>query len=246
MSSMDKRSTFLAQRADDSLFYHLFDHLPGVSFFAKNRDFEIICANRAFLERLGFHNESEIIGKTDFELFPRQLAENFRQDDITVMNSGEAQLHIVELFFNPQGIPDWYITNKLPIFDHDKNIIGVMGTVQSYERRHQVMQPYLQIDRAVQYIRQHFREKISISSLASIVDLSTRQLNRRFQDTFRVSPQAFIMKLRLQAACEELRQTNLPISEIAIELGFHDQSSFTLQFRKQLGITPSKYRKSYR
>lgn len=243
---MDKRSTFLAQRAEESLFYHLFDHLPGVSFFAKNTEFEIMCANRAFLERLGFHDESEIVGKTDFELFPRQLAENFRKDDTAVMESGKPRLHIVELFFNQQGIPDWYITNKLPVFDRSQKIIGVMGTVQSYERRHQVMQPYLQIDRAVQYIREHFREQISIRELASMVELSTRQLNRRFQDTFRVSPQAFIMKLRLQAACEELRQSNLPIAEIAVDLGFHDQSSFTLQFRKQLGITPSKYRKSYR
>ncbi|NOY00977.1 MAG: AraC family transcriptional regulator, partial [Verrucomicrobia bacterium] len=191
-------------------------------------------------------NESEIVGKTDFELFPRQLAENFRKDDKAVMESGEPRLHIIELFFNPQGIPDWYITNKLPVFDHSQNIIGVMGTVQSYEGRHQAMQPYLQIDRAVQYIRQHFREHISIAALSAMAKLSPRQLNRRFQETFKVSPQAFIMKLRLQAACEELRQSKLPIAEIAIELGFHDQSSFTLQFRKQLGITPSKYRKSYR
>lgn len=243
---MEKRSIFLSQRAEDSLFYHLFDHLPGVSFFAKNLDYEIVCANLAFLERLGFHNESEIIGKTDFELFPRQLAENFRKDDKAVMETREPRLHIIELFFNPQGIPDWYITNKLPIFDHDNNVLGVMGTVQSYEGRHQAMQPYLQIDRAVQYIRQHFREHISISALSSMVKLSPRQLNRRFQETFKVSPQAFIMKLRLQAACEDLRQSKLPIAEIAIDLGFHDQSSFTLQFRKQLGITPSKYRKSYR
>ena len=243
---MEKRSIFLSQRAEDSLFYHLFDHLPGVSFFAKNLDYEIVCANLAFLERLGFHNESEIIGKTDFELFPRQLAENFRKDDKAVMETREPRLHIIELFFNPQGIPDWYITNKLPIFDHDNNVLGVMGTVQSYEGRHQAMQPYLQIDRAVQYIRQHFREHISISALSSMVKLSPRQLNRRFQETFKVSPQAFIMKLRLPAACEDLRQSKLPIAEIAIALGFHDQSSFTLQFRKQLGITPSKYRKSYR
>lgn len=236
---------FLDGRADDSLFYQLFDHLPGVSFFAKNADFEIVCANLAFVERLGFHSESEIIGKTDFDLFPRQLAENFRRDDIFVLESGEARLHIVELFFNQQGIPDWYLTNKLPVFDKKKKVIGVMGTVQSYERRHQEMQPYLEIDIAVQYIRQHFREHISISDLATKTELSTRQLHRRFQETFKVSPQAFIMKLRIQAACEDLRKSKLSIAEIGIELGFHDQSSFTLQFRKQLGITPSKYRKSY-
>lgn len=241
---MDKRSSFLKQRSDDSLFYHLFDHIPGISFFAKNSNFEIVCANVAFLDRLGFHDESEIMGKTDFDLFPRQLAENFRQDDMAVLESGQPRLHIVELFFNPQGIPDWYITNKLPVFDSRRNIIGVMGTVQSYERRHAAMQPYLEIDLAVQYIRRHFREHISITDLATRTKLSTRQLHRRFQETFKVSPQAFIMKLRIQAACEDLRKKNLPIAEIAVDLGFHDQSSFTLQFRKQLGITPSKYRKS--
>lgn len=36
----------------------LFDHLPGVSFFAKNKDFELIFANHSFLERLGFQDES--------------------------------------------------------------------------------------------------------------------------------------------------------------------------------------------
>ncbi|MCF6314493.1 MAG: PAS domain-containing protein, partial [Verrucomicrobiales bacterium] len=124
MSASNKQSDFLARRADQSLFYHLFDHLPGLSFFAKNQQFEIVCASQSFIERLGFHDESEIIGKTDFELFPRQLAENFRKDDLDVMQSGKPRLHIIELFFNPQGIPDWYITNKLPVFDHDKNIIG--------------------------------------------------------------------------------------------------------------------------
>jgi AraC-like DNA-binding protein len=121
-----------------------------------------------------------------------------------------------------------------------------MGTVQSYDRKKSILQPYFQIDRAVEYIKLHFRERISIKELASMVDLSVRQFDRKFKDTFNSSPQAFIMKIRILAACDLLRDHGDAIGEIALDLGFYDQSSFTLQFRKHMGVTPLKYRKQYR
>jgi len=240
------RSNFLERVGSSSPIYGLFDHLPGISFFAKNEHFQIVCANRAFLERFGFRAESEIIGKTDYDLFPESLAEKFRSDDVAVMESGESRLNLVELFFNSQGVPDWFITNKLPVFDEDGKVMGVMGTVQSYEGRRDGMQPYFQIDRAVQHIKQHFRESISISDLAKLVNLSVRQLNRKFRETLNSNPQAFIIKTRVQAACEELRSTDTPLGEIALDLGFYDQSSFSFQFRRQMGETPLSYRRRFR
>ena len=162
------------------------------------------------------------------------------------MESAEAKLNIVELFFNQQGIPDWYMTNKLPILDQQSNVIGVMGTVQSYQGRKQFMLPYLQIDQAVEYIRKHYREKISIKELAAMVNLSLRQFDRKFKDSFGHSPQAFILRMRIQAACEALRHPNVQIGELALELGFYDQSSFTLHFRRHMGITPLKYQRQLR
>ena len=244
--SAPPRETFLAAINSQSPFYRLFDHLPGISFFAKNRAFELMCANRLFLQRFGFSDESEIVGKTDFELFPPALATNFRRDDETVMQSGEPKLNIVELFFNQQGIPDWYITNKLPLLDRHSKVLGVMGTVQSYQNRKQFMLPYLQIDQAVEYIRQHFREKISIKELAAMVGLSVRQFDRKFKDTFGSNPQSFILKMRIQAACDALRRPDARISDVAFDLGFYDQSSFTLHFRRQMGITPLKYQRQLR
>lgn len=240
------RSDFLSRVGPASPIYGLFDHLPGISFFAKDDEFRIVCANRAFLGRFGFRDESEIIGKTDYDLFPESLAEKFRGDDVAVMASGEAKLNLVEMFFNSQGVPDWFITNKLPVLDIEDKVIGVMGIVQSYEGRREGMQPYLQIDRAVQHIKEHFREHISISDLARMVSLSVRQLNRKFRDTLNSNPQAFIIKTRVQAACELLRSSDTAIGEIALDLGFYDQSSFSLQFRKHMGETPLRYRRRFR
>ncbi len=240
------QKSFLESIDPDRHFHLLLDHLPGVSFFVKNRQGRIMRANRNFLERFGFEAESEIVGKTDFDLFPERLAENFRRDDKAVMDSGEPMLNIVELFFNRQGIPDWYITNKLPLYSRDGKVIGVMGTVQSYESNKRILQPYFQINRAVEYIKEHFRQPISIKDLAAMVNLSVRQFDRKFKDTFNSTPQAFIIKMRIQAACDALRKEGTSIGQIALDLGFYDQSSFTLQFRRHMGITPLKYRQRFR
>ena len=242
----DPRTRFLRAIAPDSQFYLLMDHLPGLTFFAKDTDFRLVCANRGFYERFGFASEQEIVGKDDFDLFPPRLAENFRRDDEEVFSTGRPKLNIVELFFNPQGIPDWFITNKLPVFDTDHRVIGLMGTTQSYEGKKQVLQPYLQIDRAVAHIRENFRQRISVEDLAALVHLSPRQLHRKFVETFGSSPQAFIMKLRVQAACEALQREGSTISEVSQELGFCDQSSFTQHFQKHVGLTPLKYLRQFR
>jgi transcriptional regulator GlxA family with amidase domain len=120
-----------------------------------------------------------------------------------------------------------------------------MGTTQSYQYGKEFLQPYLQIEPAIEYIQKHFRRKITVQTVAETVNLSARQLDRKFQETLKMSPQEFIMKLRLKTACSELTCSPKKIMEIALDLGFYDQSSFTLQFRKQMGMTPLQYRKRH-
>ena len=240
------RERFIRRVSADSPFYRLFDHLPDLAFFAKDSEFRFMCASRRFMDRFGITEEAGFVGKNDFDLFPTRLAENFRRDDEEVLASGKPKLHIVELFFTDQGIPDWFVTNKLPLIDDQGRVIGIMGTVQSFEGKKQVLQPYLQIDRALAYIREHFRTGVSITELAQIVHLSPRQLHRKFVETFGASPQAFIMKLRIQAACEALQKEGAQITEVARDLGFCDQSAFTHHFHRHMGLTPLKYLQQFR
>ena len=237
------KAEFLAQVSPQSHFEVVFDHLPGVSFFAKNLQYQLVVANRAFWERLGCEKESDLIGKNDFELFPERLAEKFRGDDEKVVATGTPLLKIIELFFNRQGLPDWFITNKFPVFGTDGSVIGVMGTVQSYDGRKAALTPHLQLDRAVSYLREHFREPVSMAELAKMSGMSIRQFNRRFREVFGTNPTTFLIKTRVQAACDDLRRTDRTICEIAVDYGFYDQSSFTQHFRKHVGSTPLQYRK---
>ena len=241
--SQKLKSDFLSQISSESHFEVLFDQLPGVSFFVKNKDFRIVSANRRFWERLTCTSEEEVIGRTDFELFPDRLALKFRDDDEEVLASGLPKLKIIELFFNRQGLPDWYFTNKFPVFGKDGSVIGVMGTVQSYSGRKSALTPHLELDRAVNYIRDHFHEPVNMQDLARRTGMSVRQFNRRFQEVFGTNPRTFLIKTRVQAACEDLRSSEKPIAEIALDYGFCDQSSFTQHFRTHMGETPLRYRK---
>lgn len=224
----------------------LLEHLPGVSFFAKNSEGVLMKANRNFLIRFGFESEELIIGKTDADLFPPSLVDNFRKDDIEVMKSRTPKLNIIELFFNRQGLPDWYFTNKLPIFNRDKEVIGVMGVTWSHGAKQDSKQPFSRISPAIEFIRENFRNKVSIADLARLSGFSLRQFGRHFIEAFGTTPQQFIMKTRVQAACEELRKSDTDLASLAINLGFYDQSSFTLHFRKHMGVTPLQFRKKNR
>lgn len=245
-TAISARERFLGRISPETPFYRLFDLIPEIAFFAKDRQFRLMCASRRFIERFGFRDEAQVIGRDDFELFPPQIAESFRRDDEEVMRSGEPKLNIVELFFTDQGIPDWFTTNKLPLRDRQGRVIGVMGTVQSYEGRRELLQPYVQLDRAVAFIRENFRRGVSVKELSHAVHLSPRQLHRKFVEAFGMSPQAFIVKLRIQAACEALQRGDAQVGEIAADLGFCDQSAFTQLFQKHVGVTPLRFRQRFR
>lgn len=240
------RARFLRRVGTDTPFYRLFDLMPEVSFFAKDDRFRLMCASRSFVERFGFTDEAQIVGKDDFELFPARLAENFRRDDTEVLRTGVAKRNIVELFFTDQGIPDWFVTSKEPLRDARGHVMGLMGIVHSYAGRRQVLHPYLQLDHALAYIREHFRGGVTVKELSAAIHLSPRQLHRKFHEAFGTSPQQFIVKLRMQAACEALQKDDESIGTIALDLGFCDQSSFTQLFQRHVGITPLKYRQRFR
>ena len=91
------------------------------------------------------------------------------------------KLNILELVFNSQGLPDWYLTNKYPLFNDRKDVVGLMGTVRPYgdgENKELKWERDDEIGRAVNHIRNNFRGEISISDLVEISGLSHRKLHR--------------------------------------------------------------------
>ncbi len=236
---------FEENRCNPLTFSALFDDLPGVSFFVKDREHRLVMVNEGFLPRLGLSQE-ELFGMTDFDLFPARLAEHFRRDDREIFENKLPKLNILELVFNRQGLPDWYLTNKYPLFNDRGEVVGLMGTVRPYgeaEKKELKWERDDEIGRAVNHVRNHFREEICIGDLVRVSELSHRKLHRGFVELFGIAPMQFITRTRIEAACDDLLATKKKLSVIARENGFYDQSSFTQLFRRQMNVTPLKYRK---
>lgn len=86
--------------------------------------------NLAFCQDMGYASINDIIGKTDYDLSATQeYAQQFLADDQYVITTGKSKLGIIEKIndtHNPQG-EQWVRTNKIPLYDNQKNIIGVIG-----------------------------------------------------------------------------------------------------------------------
>lgn len=238
------REAWLGEIAAESHFHKLFDLLPGVHFFAKNRTGETMFSSHGILRLYGMRDESEIVGLTDFDLNPASMAEVYVQDDRQIYARGEPILDKVELWFDEQGLPDWYMVSKLPIRSRTGEIIGIMGILRPFSGPSGLPSAHQEMVPAVQYIRTHFRRRIDLADLAKAVGLSPRQLQRRFRQTLGLSPQELLIKTRVMAASRALREGDASIAEIAAECGFYDQSSFTEHFRRYMGQTPLRFRKA--
>jgi transcriptional regulator GlxA family with amidase domain len=99
---------------------------------------------------------------------------------------------------------------------------------------------------AQEWLRAHSAEQISLCTLASQLDLSTRTFNRRFKQATQIAPGDYLQNLRLNNARELLRTSNLSISEVAAQAGYPDSSYFCARFKKVMGLTPLSYRKAAR
>lgn len=224
-------------------FRHLFDHLPGTLFFAKDRQGRLMMGNPAFVRRCGFTREEDIVGLTDDGIFPPRLAEKYRRDDRLVVQTRRPLLGIIELFPNAEGLPEWFVTDKLPLFDREGECCGVIGTVRSYEEQRSAIAPYLELADAAERIKRDFKQPLDVARLARTAGLSVRQFSRKFRSTFQSTPREYLMRMRILHACSLLQRTDLPITEVALQSGFYDHSDFARHFRRQQGLSASAWRR---
>lgn len=98
-------------------------------------------------------------------------------------------------------------------------------------------------EQAVAYLRQHFREPVTLKSVADTCFVSAAYLGRCFQKTFGVSFKQYLNDLRLEEAKRLLRQTDHKIYEIAAETGFVESKYLVAKFTAAENCSPTEYRK---
>lgn len=212
----------------------LLDHVPCGVFFLKDRESRIVWASRSCHSRFGIrHLES------------KHVAMDIVRDDQSILRTGQPIFHRAEVWYNERHALDWIVTSKLPLFNRKRQIIGIVGFVEDASRtgRSRFSDPH--VGRAVAYIEKHHRSLLKAADVVRASGVSRRQLLRRFRSEFGVTLREFILKVRIHAASDALLQGDDTIAEVAAAFDFCDQSSFTRQFRRIIGITPMAYQRKY-
>ena len=106
--------------------------------------------------------------------------------------------------------------------------------------RIKISRPRLQ--RALDYIENNLAIDLKVDDVANVVGMSAFHFAHCFRESMGIAPHKYLIKRRIERAAEMLRHTVDPISQIALSVGFPNQSHFTTVFRRLIGSTPFTYR----
>lgn len=115
------------------------DNLPD-AVYAKDLEARKLLVNRADLRNMGLDDQADVLGKTDFELFPRDVAEHFDMDDRTVLDAGTPVLDREERLVRPDGEEFWLLTSKVPLRDAQGQVTGLVGIGRDITERKQAQE----------------------------------------------------------------------------------------------------------
>lgn len=239
-------SAVLSTAVPASSLLELFDCLPGVIFYAKDRDSRYLAANRAMLRAKELSDPRELLGRSDRDFHPAALADAYIAEDRAVMDSGRPVLNRLWFVIDRSGRPGWFNSSKVPLRDPDGRVVGVAGVRYAVETPEDRERQFRELAPVVRHFEEHLSDPVSMVEMAKLAGLSPTQFNRRFRQLFGMTPTRFLHSLRVEKARQMLLRTKLSVGEIAVETGYHDQSHFTRHFHRIAWMTPGRFRSQFR
>lgn len=224
----------------------LFDDLPNIVFFIKDRAGRYLAVNRTMVERCGFSQKDEVLGRRPSDLFPAPLAAHYERQDQRVVRSGRAVLDQLELHIYPNRRRGWCLTNKYPIAEAKSGevaaVAGISRDVETSARGAEA-RGFPELARALDALQASLADPPRVEELAAACALSPAQFSRIVHRVFGLTPRQLALKGRLDEALHLLAATDASLAEIAMRTGFCDQSAFTRHFHRLTGLPPGAFRR---
>ena len=98
------------------------------------------------------------------------------------------------------------------------------------------------VEHTLEYIEHNYYKNIKVQGIADYIGINRSYLTNCFKNVLNMSPQEYILNYRMNQASDLLKNTSLPINDIANKVGYDDALNFSKSFKKIYGITPSNYR----
>ena len=106
----------------DTLTETLPDHI-----YVKDRESRFLLANRSIAQFMGVPSPAELLGRSDFDFYPKDVAEDFFQDEQNVIRSGQPRMSQAEQIFDTEGQERWILTTQIPLREKGGTVLGLVG-----------------------------------------------------------------------------------------------------------------------
>ena len=226
----------------------LFQVLPDVIFWIKDKDGRFVYVNKAFCHDMAVMSSVQMVGLKDEDIFPKELAKVFQRGDEEVLASGVPMWDKSELVSNRLGQVEWRSTSKIPLCDVSGKWIGTAGISRKMGRVDESLGPtrHHKIAIIVEAIYEHLDKRIGVAELAVAAAVSVSTLERLFKEHMNTTPRQFILQVKMSAACDRLINSGLQVKEIAASLGYEEHANFTRAFTKVMAMSPRSYQRFYK
>jgi len=238
------QSDFFEQIGEFTQILNILERMPGAMFMIKNLESRYVYMSAALRRAIHRNSPEDVIGRTDFDLFPKIVAENFRQNDLLVFKHGKPLVNEVHMTCFFSQAPRWSFSSKYPLYGRDGDVIGLVTLNEPYE---EIMGKQGELNRllpAIDYVSRNYAEPITIEKLASLCDISESHFMRVFKQQLNMTANTYVEQVRMFQAIELLKHGDASITQIALDCGFYDHSAFVKRFKKFTGTTPLHYRRT--
>lgn len=245
LMTKSERRAFLESLEPGAHAAQLFGCLPDTNYFAKDAEGRFVLVDPGFVAMLSRSTIDEVLGRTDYDFFPREMAEKYVTDDRIVMSTGEPLRDLIEPVPDEELVFHWWVANKVPLRDRSGKIVGIAGITSKLSDQNAPTWQGPGLVSVLQLIGRDYRTHLSVADMARKAGMSVRSLERMFLRKFQTTPLRYLNRVRLQAARHALVHSEKDLSTIAVECGFYDQSHMTTHFKRGYGKSPSRYRRAH-
>jgi AraC-like DNA-binding protein/PAS domain-containing protein len=215
---------------------------------AVDEDQRIVGADRA--ARAEFHLDDKTLAAgahlSAFFEFSTYLFHKRAGQDVPILLTRTSGHDVWRVLLTPALTRTSVSRNSLEAMAHSRPRLSMLGNMpmpEASELSRGGLSPGLK-NRICEFIEEHLGEKISLDALSSVAGLSPNHFARAFQQSVGMPPHRYLLRRRVEHVEQLLRETQLPLSQIALTVGFSDQSHLARHFRRLTGVPPSLARRS--
>ncbi|MBE9005679.1 PAS domain S-box protein [Fortiea sp. LEGE XX443] len=149
----------------------------------------ILGCNWNFAKLVGVEKPEDIIGKTGHDFLTNKSEADFHHEcDARVIETNQAEHHIISLLSRVNGKQAWLETNKIPLHDVAGNVVGVLGTVEDITERQQVQEALEKSEERFRFLAESIPQQVWIADVNGNIEY----VNQRTLDYFGCTPEQLL------------------------------------------------------